>query len=190
IKLVPVASSHDTSVVDYILITYSHSLRADSDLLQLSVKSTQDARIDGFTTSNIRVLDVTDPNSIQQVRPIIEANGGTFAATVPAGERGKARRLIALPESRLSQPAWLALNQPSSLNRSTNAADLVIISHKDFIPSLAPLVAQRQAQGFTIAVLDVDDVFDEFSYGEHTPQAIRDFLSLAKTTWARAPSYL
>ncbi|PYS70539.1 MAG: hypothetical protein DMF73_12660, partial [Acidobacteria bacterium] len=190
IKLVPVASGHDTSVVDYIRISYPHSFRADSDWLQLSVKSTQDARIDGFTTANIRILDVTDPNSIQQVRPIIEANGSTFAATVPAGERGKARRLVALPESRVSPPAWLALNQPSSLNLSTNGADLVIISYKDFIPLLAPLVAQRQAQGFTVAVVDVDDVFDEFSYGAHTPQAIRDFMSLAKTTWARAPSYL
>lgn len=190
LKLVPVASSHDTSVVDYIRITYAHSFRADSDSLQLSVKSTQDARIDGFTTANVRVLDVTDSNSIQLVHPIVEANGTTFTLTVPGGERGKARRLVALPESRISQPAWLALNQPSSLNRNTNAADLVIISYKDFIPSLAPLVAQRQAQGFTVAAVDVDDVFDEFSYGAHTPQAIRDFMSLAKTTWARSPSYL
>ncbi|HEY0348486.1 MAG TPA: C25 family cysteine peptidase, partial [Pyrinomonadaceae bacterium] len=190
IKLVPVASSHDTSVVDYIRITYAHSFRADSDSLQLSVKSTQDARIDGFTTANIRVLEVTDPNAILLVRPIVEANGGTFAATVPGGERGKAKRLVALPEGRVSQPAWLALNQPSSLNRSTNAADLVIISYKDFISSLAPLVAQRQAQGFTVAVIDIDDVFDEFSYGAHTSQSIRDFMSLAKTNWAHAPSYL
>jgi len=190
IKLVPVASSHDTSVVDYLRITYSHSFRADSDALQLSVKSTQDARIDGFTTANIRVLEVTDPNSVQLVRPIVEANGGAFAATVPGGERGKAKRLVALPESRVSQAAWLALNQPSSLNRSTNAADLVIISYKDFIPSLAPLVAQRQPQGFTVAVIDIDDVFDEFSYGAHTSQSIRDFMSLAKTTWAHAPAYM
>jgi len=190
IKLVPVASSHDTSVVDYIRITYSHSFRADGDSSQLSVKSTQDARIDGFTTSNIRVLDVTDPTSVQLVRPIVEVNGSAFAATVPGGERGKARRLIALPESRVSQAAWLALNQPSSLNRNTNAADFVIISYKDFIPSLAPLVAQRQAQGFNVAVIDIDDVFDEFSYGTHTSQAIRDFMLLAKTTWQHSPSYL
>lgn len=190
IKLAPVASSHDTSVVDYIRISYSHSFRADSDSLQLSVKSTLDARIDGFTTANIRVLDVTDPNSVQLVRPIVEANGGSFAATVPGGERGKAKRLVALPESRVSQAAWLALNQPSSLNQSTNAADLIIISYRDFIPSLAPLVAQRQSQGFTVAVIDIDDVFDEFSYGAHTSQSIRDFMSLAKTTWAHAPSYL
>ncbi|HBB94156.1 MAG TPA: hypothetical protein DC054_02085 [Blastocatellia bacterium] len=190
IKLVPVASSHDTSVVDYIRITYSHSFRAESDALQLSVKSNQDARIDGFTTANIRVLEVTDPNAVLLVRPIVEANGGAFSATVPGGERGKAKRLVALPEGRVSQAAWLALNQPSSLNRSTNAADLVIISYKDFIPSLAPLVAQRQAQGFTVAVIDIDDVFDEFSYGAHTSQSIRDFMSLARTTWAHAPSYM
>jgi hypothetical protein len=76
------------------------------------------------------------------------------------------------------------------LNRSSNAASFVIISYKDFIPALAPLVAQRQAQGFTVTVVNVEDVFDEFSYGTHTPKAIRDFMALAKTSWAQAPGYL
>jgi hypothetical protein len=109
---------------------------------------------------------------------------------VPGGDRGKARRLVALPAARISQPAWLSLNQPSALNSSANGADLLIIAYKDFIPSLASLVAQRQAQGYSVKVADIDDVYDEFSFGEHTPQALRDFMSLAKNTWTRAPSYL
>jgi len=84
----------------------------------------------------------------------------------------------------------LTLNQPSALNSNANGADLVIIAYKDFIPSLAPLVAQRQAGGYGVKLVDIDDVYDEFSFGEHTPQAIRDFMSLARNTWTRAPSYL
>src|SRR4030095_3179339 len=99
-----------------------------------------------------------------------------FTATIPVAGHGKARRLIALPADRLSQPAWLTLNQPSTLNLSSNAATLVIISHKDFLPALGTLVAQRQAQGYTVALANIEDVFDEFSFGVHTPQAIKDFM--------------
>jgi len=190
IKLVPVGSSHDTSVVDYLRVSYPHSFRADSDALQFNLRSTQSARIDGFSVGNIRVLDISDPSNVQVLHPIIESSGAGFAATIPAGDRGKARRLIALPANRISQPALLTLNQPSTLNRNTNAADFLIISYEDFMPALPPLVAQRQAQGFTVMVVDVENIFDEFSYGVHNPQAIRDFLALAKTTWARAPSYV
>jgi Peptidase family C25 len=190
IKFIPASTTNDTSLLDSARITYSHSFRADNDSLQFSIKATQTARIEGFTTANIRVLDVTDPNSVQEVRPIVEGSGASFAATVPGGERGKARRLIAIPADRISQPTSVALNQPSTLNGSTNSADLVIISYRDFIPSLAPLVAQRQAQGYVVKVVDVEDVFDEFSFGEHSPQALRDLMLLARNLWTRSPSYL
>ncbi|HEX3086207.1 MAG TPA: C25 family cysteine peptidase, partial [Pyrinomonadaceae bacterium] len=190
IKIAPASATNDVSLVDYLRVTYPHSFRAENDSLQFSLKSTQSARVDGFTSSDIRVVDVTDPGSVQVIRPIIDGSGNAFGATVPGGDRGKARRLVALPATRISQPAWLSLNQPSALNSNTNGADLVIIAYKDFVPSLATLAAQRQAQGYVVKIADVDDVYDEFSFGEHTPQAIRDFMSLAKNTWTRAPSYL
>jgi hypothetical protein len=190
VKLAPVGSSHDTSVVDYLRITYPHSFRVDNDALQFSLRSIQSARIEGFSTASIRALDVSDPSNVLEIDPIVESSGGGFAATIPGLGRGKARRLMLLPANRFSQPAWLTLNQPSTLNRATNAGDFLIIAHKNFMPALAPLVAQRQAQGFTVMVVDVENVFDEFSYGRHTPQALRDFLSLARTTWSRSPAYL
>jgi hypothetical protein len=190
IKLGPVGSSHDTSVMESLRITYPHSFRAENDSLQFSVRANQRARIDGFTTANLRLLDITNPSAVEEIRPAVEGAGGGFATTIPSTGIGKARRMIVLPATRLSQPDWLAVNQPSTLNRSTNAANFVIISYKDFIPALAPLVAQRQAQGFSVAVINVEDVFDEFSYGTHTPQAIKDFILLAKNNWAQSPSYL
>src|SRR6185369_443794 len=190
VKLVPVGSSHDTSVMESLRVSYPHSFRAENNALQLSVRANQSSRISGFTTSDLRVLDITDPNAVQEVDAAVESSGGGFLATIPSIGAGKARRMVALPATRLTQPAWLSLNQPSTLTLSSNAASLVIISHKDFIPALAPLVAQRQAQGFTVMVVNVEDVFDEFSYGTHTPQAIRDFMALAKTSWAQGPAYL
>ena len=37
-----------------------------------------------------------------------------------------------------------------------------------------------------MAVINIEDVFDEFSYGTHTPQAIKDFMLWAKQLGAIA----
>ena len=180
----------DLSVAEYVRVTYPHTFSAENDSLQFSVKSNQSAKIDGFSTSNIRMLDVTDPAAIQEVRPILETSGLGFSATVPESGKGKARRIVVLPQSRLSQPVSLTLNQPSTLNGSNNAGGLVIIAFKDFMPALAPLVEQRRTQGYVVKLVNVEDVFDEFSYGVHDPQAIRDFMLRAKTAWSQPPDYL
>jgi hypothetical protein len=39
-------------------------------------------------------------------------------------------------------------------------------------------------------VVDVEDVFDEFSFGAYSPLAIRDFLSYAVSSWQRMPRYV
>jgi hypothetical protein len=74
---------------------------------------------------------------------------------------------------------------PSRLNSSTNSADYVIIAYHDFIPAVQPLVKLRQSQGMAVSVVDVDSVFNEFSYGIHDPQAIKDFLRYAQTHWKK-----
>jgi len=48
----------------------------------------------------------------------------------------------------------------------------------------------RQAEGRSVAVVNVDDVYDEFNFGERTPYAIRDFLHTATAAWTNKPHYL
>jgi len=194
VKFVIAGGSTDHSLFSYVRITYPRLYRADNDTLPFTLRSTQSATIDGFTTPNLRVLDISDPNTPQEVHTIVGTGGSGYAITVPSsGTKSKvARTLLALPAGSFLHPASFAFNQPSALNQSTNAADLLIISHQSFmmLPSLAALVSQRQSQGFVVKVVDVEDVFDEFSYGLHTPQAMIDFLARARSTWTRAPGYL
>ena len=48
----------------------------------------------------------------------------------------------------------------------------------------------RQSEGLSVAIVDVEDVFDEFSFGVKTPQAIKDFLGFARSSWQKAPRFL
>jgi hypothetical protein len=79
---------------------------------------------------------------------------------------------------------------PSSLKQPANGADFVIITRREYFESLKPLVALRQSQKLAVSVVDFEDICDEFSYGQKTPYAIKDFLSYAKTNWKRKPGYV
>ena len=184
----------DLVLFSYARLTFPRIYRADNDTLSFTQRSTQSAMIDGFTTTNLRVLDISDPNAPQKVHTVSNTGGSGYVITIPSlGTKSKvARTLLAQPAESFLHPASISFNQPSGLNQSNNAADLIIISHQSFIslPNLAALVSQRQAQGFSVKIVDLEDVFDEFSYGSHTPQALIDFLSRARSTWTKAPSYL
>lgn len=186
-------SGGDASLVDYVRVTYPHLYKADSGSLKFSLLDTQSVKVDGFATSSVRLIDYTDPFNVGFTPTTSEPTAAGFAITVPVSEtRVKAQRLLyAIPEGHFEQPAALSINQPSTLNLNTNAGDFVVISHRTFMPSFTTpvppsnttMVAQRIAQGMTVQVIDIEDVYDEFSFGVHGPQAIKDFLLHASTHW-------
>jgi hypothetical protein len=67
-------------------------------------------------------------------------------------------------------------------------ADVVYIAPAAFHQALAPLVARRQAQGHKVAVVDVQEIYDAWSFGQVNPSAIRAFLRYAAATWNRTPA--
>ena len=62
---------------------------------------------------------------------------------------------------------------------SSVEAEYLVISHPDFIDGLEPLVEAREAQGLTVNVVDVNDIYAAYSFGVFDPQAIRDYIAYA-----------
>lgn len=81
------------------------------------------------------------------------------------------------------RPLSITASQPSMLNKDAGA-DFVIITHKDFAQSIRPLAELRRSQGYKIAIADVESIYNEFSYGVHSPQAVKDFLNWTYLHWA------
>ena len=65
-----------------------------------------------------------------------------------------------------------------------------IVSNADFLTQMAPLAALRATQGHQAKVVSVDDVYDEFGFGQRSPRALKDFLSHARATWSVPPRYV
>jgi hypothetical protein len=193
-------STGEFCLVDYLRFAYPHTFKADTNSLKLELRGTQTVKVDGFSTPTVRLIDYTDPLNVSIRKPTYESTALGYAITVPQGEsRSKSQRLMyAFPQGQFDQPAALSLSQPSSLNQGdlsptiTSGADFLIIAHKNFIASMTPLVNKRQSEGKIAAVVDVDDIYDEFSYGVHGPQAIKNFLDYALTSpnWVTKPHYI
>jgi CSLREA domain-containing protein len=190
-NLVSLASQGETdiSLLDYLRLTYRHTYRADDDALLLTAEGGESIKVGGFSESSIRVIDLTEQDSPQTVDAEVAPQSGGFEATVAVPGSGR-RLLLAISDKGVKKASAVVANRPSQLNRKNQRADLLIISHKDFISALGPLVELRQGEGLSVAVVDVEDIYDEFSYGAHTASAIKDFLSRAKGTWKKPPRFV
>lgn len=181
--------SGDVSLTDYVRLTYTRRNVAAGNKLRYNVPAAQAIRIDGFSSPLVRVFDVTDPVNPGELQVTTQADGaGGFAFTLPAGP---ARTIVAQAAATLNNyQARLSANVPSNLNATTNQADFVILTPPGWTGTAEPLRALRQSQGLNTKVVDVEDVYDEFSYGVHDPQGIKDFLQRASTQWATPVRYV
>ena len=134
------------------------------------------------------MFDVTNPSAVQEVVGSIEEQKTGYAVSLKVPGSGQ-KNLVALSDGQAKSPIRIAANTASQWSTSAHGADLIMLAHRDFVGELQPLVTVRQKQGLSVAVVDVEDVYDEFSFGEKTPYAIRDFLSFAKANWKKPPRY-
>jgi hypothetical protein len=188
VSLAALGGQADVSLIASVRITYQHAYTAENNALRLTATGSQTVAIDGFSSTQIRVVDVTDPAAVVEVKGTIRRQKSGYGITFNAPGDG-ARSLLAFDASQIKRPARIAANRPSSLRSSGNGADLVIVTHRDFAAALEPLAALRRSQGLAVMIVDIEDVMDEFSYGHKTPQALKDFISYAGTSWKRAPRY-
>ncbi|MBI3654167.1 MAG: hypothetical protein HY231_24315 [Acidobacteria bacterium] len=189
VQLVAVNSANDINLVDSLRLTYQHTFNADDDALKLTVNGKASITIDGFTSAAIRVLDVTDANNVKELQGKVEETKQGFAISLIPGDAGP-RNLLALTDRKMQTVAAIKAEVASNWRTTNQAADFVIITCRDFFPALEVFTKVRQSQGYRVALIDVEDLYDEFAYGQKTPQAIKDFLLFARANWQSAPKFL
>jgi hypothetical protein len=179
----------DVSLVDSIRLTYWRTYTAEEDILKFTSVGGNHLSVNGFSSSSIRVVDITDLQNLREVGGTVKGEGGGYSIRFRVPGEGP-RTLLSFVDEEARTPAALELNQPSRWHQARQEADLVIISHGLFLESLEPLKAFRESQGLSVVLIDVEDLYDEFSFGVKTPQALKDFLSHAKSSWQKAPRFV
>ncbi len=182
------AGGGDVSLVDHLRLTYNHTYTADNDRLELIASANQQLTIGGFSADTIRVFDITNPAAVQEVIGQIQQQSAAYCVSLKVPGAGT-RTLLALTGGQIGPAKQVAANLPSSWSKSSHGADLLIITPRDFFSAVEQLRVFRMSQGLSVAVVDIEDIYDEFSFGQKTPQAIKDFLSFAHNGWKRGVHY-
>jgi uncharacterized repeat protein (TIGR01451 family) len=178
----------DVSVVKSVALHYPHTYAADADWLRALAPAGSSFAITGFSSQQIRAFDITDPLNITELPGKISAENGAYQIALALPLSGQQQRtILAFASAAVSSPVSLASHAPTFLDDLRSGADVVMISHPDFVASLAPLVRLRESQGHHVQLVTTDQLFDEYNFGERSPFAIRAFLQDAAAHWSRKP---
>jgi hypothetical protein len=182
----------ETNWLNALRVDYDRAYRASGNrLIFTPAEGKHEIAIDGWTDGQVLAYDVSSAATAVRLDDLsVTGSGGAYTTwlndTAPRGAR-----YIAVARSALLSPLSITPDAPSDVYNSAKAVDYLIISHGDFIAGLGPLVTLRESDKLSVRVVDVQDIYDEFSYGELDPHAIRDFIQNAYYNWPRpAPTYV
>ena len=131
--------------------------------------------VSNLPTPNVLVYRAGDNGMVRLASVDVHASGASFTASF-SGSNFSDTYLVTTVEG-INAPG-IAAARISAPNLDT-PAQYLIISATDFISGLTPLITARQAQGLTVNVVDVNDLYERYSAGVFNPQAIKQYISYA-----------
>jgi hypothetical protein len=173
----------DIMLLNWLSLDYPAPATAQNDQLSFNVTQEMTAELSQFSGEPV-VFDVQEPDHPTQLT-------GSFADGVMALAVAEGMRVTAVGPTAFQSPQSLTPARLSDWRNPDSQADLLIVTTDALAPALAPLVAAREAQGLTVAVVPVAEIYDEFGNGEATPESINRFVAHALAEWQDPqPRYL
>jgi len=175
----------EIALLDWVEVSYPRRLVAVGDRLAFTAPAGA-YQLAGPWAGPVLAYDVTAPTAPVRLTGLATGPALAFADATP----GMHEYVVVGPAGFL-RPTRIAPAELANLRDPATQADWVLIAPAHLIPALQPLVEWRREQGLTVFVADVQAIYDAFSYGEATPQAVKDFVTFAHTEWTRpAPRFV
>ena len=181
------------AALDWLRVYYPQDLRGGEGMVRFHTPLAQTGtfafRLTEFASAPY-VLDITEPGQYQWLE--VREQGGTYEVQVSNTDIDQPRELVAfaaadveaidLTEACPGDNGCLVANQ--NLHGIQGYPDFVIISPELFRQQAEALADIRTAEGLRVEVVNVDQIFNEFSGGQRDFRGIRDYL---KFLYDRAP---
>ncbi len=140
-------------------------------------------RADGFSgAETVHVFDVTDAGSPTRVTGFEETSGpGGRRVRFSSTHAGGRRHFWAATTGGMLKPG-IARFTPNDLRADASGANMLIITHKDFLAAADRLRSYHGANRVPLVrsplvkVVTTDDIFDNFSQGLPDPMALRNYI--------------
>ncbi len=148
-------------------------------------------QLSNFSNSDIRIFDVT---RFDDVRIISGANISGMQAIFRAKESSNApSKYFAVGAGGYLVPKEIQKIPNQNLRGINSGGDLIIISPKEFLSEANRLKNHKENRPYkpiTTVVVNIDEIYNEFSGGLLDVTAIRNFIKYAYSTWSIKPKYV
>ena len=186
--------SGNPSRFDWYEVEYSRGFVAERGelLFTYPLTGTTQFRLAGFADEQPRVFEVS-AGLAEVLDFAYDAQDGTVIFQDQPGD--VPRQYAVGGPATWKRPVRIELDMPGNLTTRAWGADWMAIYHRDFRAAAERLAQWRAADDrfgrpLRTAVIDVQDIYDEFSGGLLDPTAIRNFLAYAAEHWDPAPMFV
>ncbi len=168
--------------VDAFSVTYRRQALSVGDQLHVVSDAAADREVTGFSTPTVRAVDVTDR------RDPLRINGGTVDSDVGGysfrWHADAASEYFVYSTEAISTLVPVAAYRPKAVE-----AEYLVFAPPELLDSAFDLASYRAADGYATSVVELLDVWDEYSDGLEKGAAIREYLTEAWNDWATKPQF-
>ncbi len=179
------------AALDWVRVFYPKALQAGDTPLYFSTPVAQTGTytfvLQGFSSAPL-VLDITEPGAYRWLG--VERQGNAFLVQTTAVSLDQPRELIAFtPDHVQSMNSAVVCGSacnvaPQNLHGIQSWPNFIIVSPSLFFDQARTLADRRRAEGMTVEVVDIRQIYNEFSGGQQDVRGLRDYL---KFIYDRSP---
>ncbi len=149
-------------------------------------------QVSPFNSSSIRIFEVSDFSNVKIINPISYTSGIVkFQENLV---EGSPKRYFIIGDNNYKTPVSISSKVPNqNLHGITTGASNLIIAPTEFLSAANRLKEQREKEGINkinTLVIDINQIYNEFSGGLLDPVATRNFLKYAFNNWNERPLYV
>jgi hypothetical protein len=188
LRITAKGSPESTFYFDHAEMVIERTYETTASALEFTSAADSGLQVVGEFGNQALLFDVSNrwqPRVIDDYRVKTVAGGAAIEFEGRSGEAyfASATDLVQAPSSIWNDVA-------SDLRSSANRAEYLVIAPASLYESAGALVEYRESDGLRSMLVELQDVFDEFSGGAPDPEALRALLAHARATWAVAPRYV
>ncbi|TKJ42349.1 hypothetical protein CEE37_01320 [candidate division LCP-89 bacterium B3_LCP] len=190
------AGPNDTILLNWFQITYHRLYQAHADFIffsppEAAMDTLVDFRIEGFNSPQISIFKLGQSKIINAEVIPYQVNDETYYKLHFQDRPYGFRDYIAFTPAARLLPDSTQFDEGSDISTQLTTGapvELLVIANRDFEnhPGLLEYIGRKILLVGRTDLVFIDDVFDEFSDGIYSPQAIKDLLLFLPTT----PKYL
>ena len=174
--------------VDSYELDFEHRTRASDERFEGSFGDTAEVTVEGFSASDLLVLDTTDPEDPAKIQNAwIDANRPTVWATFGRPVGAQSFRVQSLASA--ATPEVIPSFRSTLLDRS-NAGAYLVIAPESLMQPAQRLADLRLADFGSSRAVSLQEIMDELAGGRFHPPAVGDFLAYAKAEWSVPPTHV